>query len=128
VEAVAARETGDKLTDTYEDTPREVSQRSWLRFVRSSISGFVQSRLYSGSWNLEGYSQSFELDYIRSSWVDKYGTSYKEIDVFNSTSFASYSLCHILSRQSMRKRKRSKGPLFRPEKGPPNITKYQPRQ
>jgi hypothetical protein len=28
VEAVAARETGDKLTDTYEDTPREVSQRS----------------------------------------------------------------------------------------------------
>jgi len=116
VDAIAARETGDKAKEFYEDTPREVSQRSWLRFIRSSISGFVQSRLYSGSWNLDGYSQSFELDYIRSSWVDKYGTSYKQIDVFNSTSFASYSLCHILSRPSMRKRAKSKGPLFNTRK------------
>jgi hypothetical protein len=86
-----------------------------VQFIKNSVMGFIQSRLYSGSWNLEEFTQNFELEYIRSSWVDKYGGSQGgQIDVFNSTSFASYSLTHILSRPTLKRRRISKGPLFQP--------------
>lgn len=119
VEAIAYRNSqgshdNDPNTPDYGGNIAEVTKRNWQAFAKSSIAGFIQSRLYGDSWNLEGYEQSFELDYIRSSWVDKFGARYSKMrmDVFNSTSFASYSLLQILSRPSQRRRRRTKGPLF----------------
>jgi len=93
------------------DTP---IKGSWEEFIKSSLSGFIQARLYSGSWNLEEFVQNFELDYAKGSWVDKYGSGYAKdrLDVFNSTSFASYSLSRLLSRISSKRRRWTKGPLF----------------
>lgn len=86
-------------------------ENTWEQFIHSSIAGFIQSRLYSGSWNLEGFEQSFDLDYVKSSWVDKCGPRVStHLTVFNSTSFASYSLVKILSRISKKRRKWTKSP------------------
>jgi hypothetical protein len=96
------------------EEPKETG-RKWLDFVYSSIAGFIQSRLYCGSWNLDEFEQDFELKYVTSSWVDKYGTQEKTpLTVFNSSSFASYSLCRILSRPSSKHRRWTRGPLFTP--------------
>jgi hypothetical protein len=32
-------------------------------FIQSSLKGFILSRLYTGTWNLENYVQDFKLKY-----------------------------------------------------------------
>jgi hypothetical protein len=62
--------------------------------VKSRLFGFIQSRLYQGSWNMEGYEQSFELTFRKGSYC-AYSMSIKDksisdnMTVFNSTTFAS---------------------------------------
>jgi hypothetical protein len=67
-----------------------VDINSWERLAKSRLLGFIQSRLYQGSWNLDDYDQNFELTYTSKSWL---GTQSQYITdnmtVFNSTSFAS---------------------------------------
>lgn len=130
VEAIAYRDSeGKDRSDYTKGTTAEVTRRNWQAFAKSSIAGFIQSRLYGDSWNLEGYEQSFELDYIKSSWVDKYGHRYSrmKMDVFNSTSFSCYSLLQILSKPSQRRRRWSKGPLFTANKAANHIPKIKLR-
>jgi hypothetical protein len=89
------------------------SKESWLYFIKSSLSGFVQSRLYQNGWNLQEFEQNFDLNYIKSSWVEKYAPSIKtRLTVFNSTSFASASLMLLLKRKVRWTRlRKEKGPL-----------------
>lgn len=49
------------------------------------------------------------------------------MDVFNSTSFACYSLMQILSRPSSKRRRWSKGPLFTRDKARKDNTKIRLR-
>jgi hypothetical protein len=51
----------------YNDSPK-----SFHRFLRSSLRGFILSRLYIGTWNLEDYIQDFRLSYMKGSWVWHY--------------------------------------------------------
>lgn len=85
--------------------PRGDSGFTWQDFIKSSIAGFIQSRLYSNSWNLGEFDQSFELDYVKGSWCHKYLVDKAwrlkdpvKLDVFNSSSFACYSLSRLLRR------------------------------
>lgn len=70
--------------------------RTWESLLQSKLMGFIQSRLYSGSWDLEEFVQSFEYSFTRGSWSSKINTG-KRIDVFNSTSYASQWLARKLS-------------------------------
>lgn len=74
---------------------------SWESLVNSSIAGFMQSRMYQGSWNLEDYVQSFELTFTEQSWCRLYKRALsvpQKLTVFNSTSIAAYTISsHIRS-------------------------------
>lgn len=48
------------------------SEATWERFVKSKYAGWIQSRLYNGSWNLEGFKQDFSLTFAEGSWVSEY--------------------------------------------------------
>jgi len=52
--------------------PSKDAKFSWDKFVQSSVAGFIFSRLYIGSWNLEEYVQNFNLSYCKGSWVEHY--------------------------------------------------------
>jgi len=74
----------------------EVNENTWELLLRSKIMGFVQSRLYQGSWELDRFQQSFILKRIPHSWVYKSERKISDLTVFNSTSLASESLLIIL--------------------------------
>jgi hypothetical protein len=70
------------------------SKYTFEDLVKSKLFGFIQSRLYQGSWNMEGYEQSFELTYKKGSYC-AYSMKLQDKDlaarmnIFNSTTFAS---------------------------------------
>jgi hypothetical protein len=70
--------------------------KSWEKYFSSKMMGFVQSRLYQGSWNLEGLIQNFNLEFMNKSWMDTKLNKSELKDVFNSSSFACRSLINIL--------------------------------
>jgi len=51
LKALAEREAENKKErkDSYMDGAGELIKDSWEEFIRSSVTGFIQSRLYSGS-------------------------------------------------------------------------------
>lgn len=40
---------------------------SWEDYFRSRLIGFVQSRLYSGEWNLDNLEQDFDMKFVNGS-------------------------------------------------------------
>jgi len=76
----------------YEKRKRKQDWTSWEALIKSKLFGFVQSRLYQGSWNMDGYEQCFELNEKEGSWVRLYQTRKQHSEymtIFNSTTFAS---------------------------------------
>lgn len=73
----------------------ESNQFSREEFVKLKCFGFIQSRLYQGSWNTEDIKQNFNLTYSPNSWVKK-KISKHNIDIFNSSSYASEWLVKML--------------------------------
>jgi hypothetical protein len=71
------------------------NRSSWEKLASSKLFGMIQSRLFQEGWNIP-ITQCFELTYKPNSWVDRYED--KTINVFNSTSIASYDLLKRLSR------------------------------
>lgn len=62
--------------------------------VSSKLFGFIQSRLYQGSWNMEDYEQEFRLTYKRNSYVAysmklKSSALREKFTIFNSSTYAS---------------------------------------
>jgi hypothetical protein len=79
--------------------PHSMIGSKWDEFVKSKLSGFMQSRLFAGSWTLEKFYQDFELNATRDSYADLYqGKSGELFTVFNVTSYASEFLCKQLKR------------------------------
>lgn len=70
------------------------SKSSWENVFKSRLIGFIQSRLYQGHWNLENLHQDFQMSFVNGSWMDT-KLRKEKLDVFNSTSYASYSLLNI---------------------------------
>lgn len=65
---------------------------SWDGLIRSKLLGFIQSRLYQGTWNMDGYEQCFELNDKEGSFARYYQTRRQRAEfmtVFNSSTFAS---------------------------------------
>jgi len=49
------------------ETEYKVMGQNWELFFKSKILGFIQSRMYSGNWNLTDLQQDFEFKFIDSS-------------------------------------------------------------
>jgi len=83
---------------------------SWENLFRSKLIGFIQSRLYSGNWNLEDMTQDFNMKFVNNSWMDtKLNPGIKS--VFIGSSYAIHSLCNILRYNS--KLRKPRRPSYR---------------
>jgi hypothetical protein len=71
------------------------NRSSWEKLASSRLFGLIQSRLFQEGWNIP-ITQCFELTYKPRSWVEL--SKDKTLNVFNSTSIASYDLLKRLSR------------------------------
>jgi hypothetical protein len=73
------------------------NKSSWTEYFKNRITGFIQSRLYQGKWNLDNLEQDFHMTFVNKSWLTtKLVKLNWELDVFNSSSFACYSLANML--------------------------------
>jgi len=83
------------LKDNY-----QLNSRSWLAYVNSKFAGYIQSKLYNGSWDNAQFVQNFEMRFKSGTWVYYYekwiritkrNKSYIptfKLNVFNSSSIA----------------------------------------
>lgn len=76
--------------------------KSWTDFFQSKILGYIQARLYAGSFDLANLEQDFSYTYKPGSWTENYP---KKIDssigkptVFNASSFANTWLLRRLKK------------------------------
>lgn len=92
---------------------------SWIEFFKSKIIGFIQNRIYSGDWNLKNIVQDFEFHYVKKSWVEsKHRIENWDLNIFNSTSYASLSLLEIFRQHQLNYKK---GNLNYGTKGRPTL-------
>jgi hypothetical protein len=76
---------------------------SWEDYFRSRLIGFIQSRLYNGTWNLDNLEQDFEMKFVNGSWMST-KLCKQELDVFVASSYANWSLLNIFRyNQKLRK-------------------------
>jgi hypothetical protein len=118
---IESRDDIIKYLDKDESTSSTSAGSSWREYFKSKLIGFVQSRLYQGDWNLENLEQDFNYRFVNQSWAEKIGPKKGDLNVFNSSSFACYSLYNIFRwNQFPRKRfnRKPKANLFT-EKGQP---------
>jgi hypothetical protein len=81
------------------------SKYSWEDYFKSKLMGFIQNRMYSNSWNLEDLQQDFNLNFTNSSWINtSLNKKGNNLDIFNSSSYASWSLCNILRWNKLKKK------------------------
>jgi len=91
-------EEWDRLAEDYPNNLK--GEYTWEELIKSKLLGFIQSRLYQGSWNLDGYEQCFDLNERKGSLMHYMAKRRKitvPVDVFNSTTFASEWLVKKLS-------------------------------
>jgi len=69
---------------------------SWDNYFKSRLIGFVQSRMYSGNWNIDNLEQDFSLHLTKKSWGNHEKFRQEGFTIFNISSYASLSLCNIL--------------------------------
>jgi len=82
----------DEASDTFRSYPEP--QLSFNKIFTSKLAGFIVSRLYAGKWNLDDLHQDFNMSFVKSSWMGSKLCRH-ELDIFNSSSFASLSLANI---------------------------------
>jgi hypothetical protein len=66
--------------------------KSWEMMIKSHLAGWIQSRLYSGFWQLDKFFQDFTYTFASASWSKKLGKKVDpstEVGIFNSSSIAS---------------------------------------
>lgn len=71
-------------------------KETWEDYFCSKLMGFFQARLYSGDWNLSNWKQSFQMSFVHNSWMTTKLSKKHDIDIFNSSSFACYSLVNMM--------------------------------
>jgi len=75
---------------------------SWKKLLRTKIFGLLMSRLQNGSFNLENLEQDFRMEIGNHSWIEKMANKKgllqvrNEFNIFNSSSYACYSLAGLL--------------------------------
>lgn len=108
-------------TEEVDDITRDTSTWEWM--VKMKLWGFIQSRLYSGTWNLDDFKQEFAYRFIKGSWSDLTFDTYgpgafrkrskdhtliigkaSNISIINSSSFACKSVLNIVKLQKEIKR------------------------
>lgn len=84
--------------------------KSWEMFIKSSLSGWLQSRMYSGFWQLDKFFQDFSYTFASGSWSKEVGGKADpstEVGIFNSSSVASAWLAARLAGGSNKGRVRT---------------------
>jgi len=103
-QTLSAEDALDLLENTIEEQKLypEVD-KSFIKIFNSRLSGWFLSRMQAGSWNLENLTQDFRMTFIQGSWA---GTKLNkwELDIFNASSLANYSLLNMLRYGKRRKR------------------------
>jgi len=87
-----ALELINKASDSFKHYPE--AELSFNKIFTSKLAGFIVSRLYAGKWNLDDLHQDFNMSFVKSSWMGSKLCRH-ELDIFNSSSFASLSLANI---------------------------------
>lgn len=79
----------------------ETNTRKWEDFIKSKLSGFIQSRLYNQRWDLTELAQDFSYKYSHNSWSGRYNKHFGDgtLTIFNSSSYACRSLLNMMRRQ-----------------------------
>lgn len=82
-----------------------IKGQTWEKWFASKIAGFIQSRLYLGDWHNPKIEQCFKYTYVRGSWssmplaripVSSHPNVIHHLNVFNSSTFACWSLANLL--------------------------------
>lgn len=95
VSALQDREANER--SKARDSDQVLNSDTWDSFTKSKVFGFIQNRIYTGSWNLDEFEQNFQLTYEPNTYIDRYrGKLPVKLNVFNSTSFASEYLVERL--------------------------------
>jgi hypothetical protein len=111
-EIISIRKSASIPADSWSQMLKTSRSSSIARVFQSKLAGFIQARLYNGSWNLAGLEQDFNLTFVHKSWCSKnlartLTKSGRTMTIFTSSSFASLSLCEIFRQQSKIRRQRS---------------------
>jgi len=77
---------------------------TWSALFATKLLGVIQARLYMGDFLLKDLQQDFRYTFCKDSWGYKHkrNNPQDQLDVFNSSSFASLSLLYILESQKNR--------------------------
>lgn len=77
----------------------KLTNQSWDRTFKTHMMGLWMSRFYIGNWDQFSINQCFDLTYRKGSmlwkYCEKYITRNQNLTVFNSSSFAVYTLINI---------------------------------
>jgi len=85
-------ETIIKEMDLLQGIYHPKGRKSWEMMINSRLAGWIQARLYGGSWNLDSFFQDFTYTFSSKSWSKKIGNKCDrnvEVGIFNSSSVAS---------------------------------------
>jgi hypothetical protein len=82
----------------HEELSYDLKSPSWEAIFKSKLIGFIQNRMYSGSWDVQNMKQDFTFRFERKSWCDvkRNQAWFGDLDIFNSSSYACESLAHML--------------------------------
>jgi hypothetical protein len=86
--------------DSNQQMSRKNREFTWENLAKSEIFGYIQSRMYIGSWDLGKIAQDFTYRSIVGSWAKTIKMPNAKIDLFNSSSYANAWLLERLSRSS----------------------------
>lgn len=91
----------DPLREVSPTGRRKAASYTWKYLLEHEVFGYMQSRMYQGKWDLEGFVQNFRLTHVKGSWARQNSKKLRsnKVNVFTCSSFAANSLVHILRRE-----------------------------
>lgn len=118
VQALSVEEGIKLLEESVEKQDYPTAKGSWLKLFNSKLAGWIVNRMQSGSWDQQDLEQNFRMTFSSSSWMNS-KLCHHELNVFNSSSYASLSLLNMFRWNSKMRRYLKKSLLrieFRPRK------------
>jgi hypothetical protein len=89
---------------------KAVDSINWEKWFISKLAGWIQARLYAGTWDKINDYQDFSMSFKPDTWMASKLAKSKEIpeiiDIFNSSSFACTSLLNIFRYNQKLRRER----------------------
>jgi hypothetical protein len=84
---------------------------TWVQLLSSKIAGIIQSKLYNGVWNEAEFEKDMNLYLTNDSWISRVNVNY-HTNIYNASSFACQSLCHLLTSYHRKSQKKKIRKMF----------------